>query len=112
MSFKLNDGGEELINGLGSETVQWGADVSTSDSGRRTCSRWGSKKKSKKDEGVIAYPGQLYCTDSGKLFHAGKILIILLGVSDGSKTFLGKSIERYCKWLGVRSKSFLLRVIL
>ncbi|SCW00043.1 LAFE_0B08196g1_1 [Lachancea fermentati] len=51
-------------------------------------------------------PGQLYSTESGRLFHAGKILIVLVGLPATSKTLLSVAITRYTKWLGVRTRSF------
>lgn len=51
-------------------------------------------------------PGQLYATESGRLFHAGKILIVLVGLPARSKTKLGVALTRYTRWLGVKSQIF------
>ncbi|SGZ38799.1 related to Putative 6-phosphofructo-2-kinase/fructose-2,6-bisphosphatase YLR345W [Hanseniaspora guilliermondii] len=51
-------------------------------------------------------PGQLYATESGRLFHAGKILIVLVGLPARSKTKLGVALTRYLRWLGVRTQIF------
>lgn len=51
-------------------------------------------------------PGQLYSTESGRLFHAGRILIVLVGLPATSKTLLSVAITRYTRWLGVRTRSF------
>lgn len=117
MSAILSDE-EELANGLGSEVIQ----VRKTSSGNhmaRTKKRWSSSSGDKRpkllnstdavhDDVNTDYisPGQLYSTESGRLFHAGKILIILVGLPATSKTLLSVAITRYTRWLGVRTRSF------
>ncbi|PWN47122.1 bifunctional 6-phosphofructo-2-kinase/fructose-2,6-bisphosphate 2-phosphatase [Violaceomyces palustris] len=48
----------------------------------------------------------LYTTASGQLFHAGKILIATVGLPARGKTHLSHAIERYLRWLGVKTKVF------
>lgn len=45
-------------------------------------------------------------TDSGRLFHAGQILISTIGLPARGKTHISRSLERYLRWLGVRTKVF------
>ncbi|KAF9934049.1 hypothetical protein FBU30_003559 [Linnemannia zychae] len=52
------------------------------------------------------FPGQLYKTESGRLFHAGAIAIILVGLPARGKTAISRSLLRYLRWLGVQSKVF------
>ncbi|AJV62998.1 hypothetical protein H816_YJM1418L05177 [Saccharomyces cerevisiae YJM1418] len=109
---------EELLNGLGSEIMK------PSRQGNhmaRTVKRWVNKErattanlKNVNIDGVhgpvntesYISPGQLYSTDSGNLFHAGRILVVLVGLPATSKTLLSVAITRYTRWLGVRTKSF------
>lgn len=121
MSKILSDD-EELENGLGSEILLPGNHMA------RVTKRWGSVAP-REDSGIdeltsgkkragdavhmcadtdddYTSPGQLYSTDSGRLFHAGKILVVLVGLPATSKTLLSVAITRYTKWLGVRTKSF------
>ncbi|KAG0212588.1 hypothetical protein BGX28_006024 [Mortierella sp. GBA30] len=52
------------------------------------------------------YPGQLYKTESGRLFHAGAIAIIFVGLPARGKTHVSRSLNRYLRWLGVQTKVF------
>ncbi|CDO92263.1 unnamed protein product [Kluyveromyces dobzhanskii CBS 2104] len=117
MSAILSDD-DELFNGLGSEEV-----ITKPVPGNhmaRTRKRWSSGSADKRPkivnkliDGVhtdvatdYISPGQLYSTESGRLFHAGKILIVLVGLPATSKTLLSVAITRYTRWLGVRTRSF------
>lgn len=48
----------------------------------------------------------LYTTDSGRLWHAGKILLAFVGLPARGKTHVSRSVERYLKWLGVKTEVF------
>ncbi|KAK0543199.1 hypothetical protein OC846_006500 [Tilletia horrida] len=45
----------------------------------------------------------LYTTASGQLWHAGKILVATVGLPARGKTHLAHALERYLRWLGVKS---------
>ncbi|KAJ1982484.1 hypothetical protein H4R35_000266 [Dimargaris xerosporica] len=49
---------------------------------------------------------QLYKTESGRLFHAGAIAIILVGLPARGKTHISRALCRYLCWLGVKTKAF------
>ncbi|CAI4047189.1 hypothetical protein N7582_004010 [Saccharomyces uvarum] len=117
MSNVLSDD-EELLNGLGSEIIK---PFKQGNHMARTVKRWVSNKPSTTTGSVdinvdgvhgpvntesYISPGQLYSTDSGNLFHAGRILVVLVGLPATSKTLLSVAITRYTRWLGVRTKSF------
>ncbi|KAI9271724.1 6-phosphofructo-2-kinase-domain-containing protein [Phascolomyces articulosus] len=48
----------------------------------------------------------LYKTASGRLFHAGAIAIVLVGLPARGKTHVSRSLCRYLRWLGVSTKVF------
>ncbi|PMD49232.1 bifunctional 6-phosphofructo-2-kinase/fructose-2,6-bisphosphate 2-phosphatase [Hyaloscypha bicolor E] len=51
-------------------------------------------------------PAQLYSTMSGRLFHSGRIAIVLVGLPARGKTHISVSLSRYLQWLGVKTRVF------
>lgn len=48
----------------------------------------------------------LYTTESGRLWHAGLIMIATVGLPARGKTHISRSLERYLRWLGVRTRVY------
>jgi 6-phosphofructo-2-kinase / fructose-2,6-biphosphatase 4 len=46
----------------------------------------------------------LYTTDSGLLWHAGKILVVAVGLPARGKTHISRALERYLRWMGVKTQ--------
>ncbi|KAL4249477.1 Bifunctional 6-phosphofructo-2-kinase/fructose-2,6-bisphosphate 2-phosphatase [Abortiporus biennis] len=46
----------------------------------------------------------LYTTASGLLFHAGKILVVTVGLPARGKTHISRALERYLRWTGVKTQ--------
>ncbi|KAK1835350.1 6-phosphofructo-2-kinase-domain-containing protein [Podospora conica] len=57
------------------------------------------------DQGNRA-PAQLYSTMSGRLFHSGRIAIVMVGLPARGKTHICVSMARYLQWLGVKTRIF------
>ncbi|KAL1410010.1 hypothetical protein Q8F55_004012 [Vanrija albida] len=48
----------------------------------------------------------LYVTQSGRLFHAGLILIATVGLPARGKTHISRALERYLRWMGVKTRVY------
>jgi 6-phosphofructo-2-kinase / fructose-2,6-biphosphatase 4 len=46
----------------------------------------------------------LYTTASGLLFHAGRILVVTVGLPARGKTHISRALERYLRWAGVKTQ--------
>ena len=51
-------------------------------------------------------PAQLYSTESGRLFHSGRIAIATVGLPARGKTHVSVALARYLRWLGVKTRIF------
>ncbi|KAF2743458.1 6-phosphofructo-2-kinase/fructose-2,6-bisphosphatase-like protein [Sporormia fimetaria CBS 119925] len=51
-------------------------------------------------------PAQLYSTESGRLFHSGRIVIATVGLPARGKTHISVAVARYLRWLGVKAHVF------
>ena len=51
-------------------------------------------------------PAQLYSTESGRLFHSGRIVIVTVGLPARGKTHISVALARYLRWLGVKTQVF------
>lgn len=51
-------------------------------------------------------PAQLYSTESGRLFHSGRIVIATVGLPARGKTHTSVALARYLRWLGVKTRVF------
>ncbi len=57
-------------------------------------------------ERVEMAPAQLYSTESGRLFHSGRIAIVTVGLPARGKTHISVALARYLRWLGVKTRIF------
>ncbi|WFD20163.1 hypothetical protein MCAP1_002407 [Malassezia caprae] len=48
----------------------------------------------------------LYTTQTGRLWHAGQILIVTVGLPGRGKTHLAHAIQRYLRWIGVQCQVY------
>ena len=46
----------------------------------------------------------LYTTTSGLLWHAGRLLIVTVGLPARGKTHISRALERYLRWTGVKTQ--------
>ena|ERR1700722_15180035 len=46
----------------------------------------------------------LFTTASGLLFHAGKIIVLAVGLPARGKTHISRALERYLRWMGIKTQ--------
>ncbi|KAF2723626.1 bifunctional 6-phosphofructo-2-kinase/fructose-2,6-bisphosphate 2-phosphatase [Polychaeton citri CBS 116435] len=51
-------------------------------------------------------PAQLYSTESGRLFHSGRMVVVTVGLPARGKTHTSVALARYLRWLGVKTHIF------
>jgi hypothetical protein len=53
---------------------------------------------------LLGMAAPLYTTDSGLYWHAGKIVVVTVGLPARGKTHLSRALERYLRWLGIKTQ--------
>jgi len=80
-------------------------DVATNSPMRRRSSTYEDAIHDLPEKAEMA-PAQLYSTESGRLFHSGRIVIATVGLPARGKTHISVSLARYLRWLGVKTHVF------